>query len=97
MTETTKYKGTCKFFDAQKGWGYLAREGQSDLFVHYSALQMEGFKKLRQDDEVEFDVVPGKKPGQEQAANVVITKPAEVDGEKGDGDGGTEDTGEETS
>lgn len=96
MTENVKNSGTCKFFDPAKGWGYLTRENNSDLFVHYSALQMEGFKKLRQGDVVEFEVVPGKNPGQEQAANVVVTKPAEGDGRKGDGDGG-EGTGEETS
>jgi cold shock protein len=54
-----RLKGRVKWFDAQKGYGFIAREGEEDVFVHFSAIQMDGYKVLDEDEEVEFDVVQG--------------------------------------
>lgn len=60
--------GTVKWFNAKKGFGFISDENGSDVFVHYSALNMEGFKVLEEGDKVTFDVVDGAKGP--QAANV---------------------------
>ena len=62
-------KGTVKWFNNQKGFGFISDEQGNDVFVHYSALQMDGFKVLDEGEEVEFDVVNGEKGP--QASNVV--------------------------
>ena len=62
-------KGTVKWFNAKKGFGFISAETGKDVFVHFSALQMDGFKVLDEGEEVEFDVVNGEKGP--QAANVV--------------------------
>lgn len=63
-------KGTIKWFSDQKGYGFVTPEGgKKDVFVHFSALQGEGFKSLAEGQQVEFDIVSG--PKGEQAANVV--------------------------
>ena len=62
-------KGTVKWFNAKKGFGYISDENGNDVFVHFSALQMDGFKVLDEGEEVEFDVVNGEKGP--QASNVV--------------------------
>lgn len=62
-------KGTVKWFNAQKGFGFISDESGNDVFVHFSALQMDGFKVLEEGQEVEFDVIDGDKGP--QAANVV--------------------------
>lgn len=62
-------KGTVKWFNAKKGFGFISDETGKDVFVHYSALQMDGFKVLDEGEEVEFDVVNGEKGP--QASNVV--------------------------
>ena len=62
-------KGTVKWFNAKKGFGFISHETGKDVFVHFSALQMDGFKVLDEGDEVEFDVVNGEKGP--QASNVV--------------------------
>jgi CspA family cold shock protein len=64
-----RLKGRVKWFDAQKGYGFIAREGEEDVFVHFSAIQMDGYRVLDEDEEVEFDVVQGDRGP--QAANVV--------------------------
>jgi CspA family cold shock protein len=60
--------GIVKFFNAEKGYGFIARDEGSDVFVHYSAIQATGYKTLQEGQRVEFDVVPGRKG--EQAENV---------------------------
>ena len=65
----TTRKGTVKWFNAKKGFGFISDETGKDVFVHFSALQMDGFKVLDEGEEVEFDVVNGEKGP--QAANVV--------------------------
>ena len=62
-------KGTVKWFNNQKGYGFISTEEGNDVFVHYSALNMEGFRTLDDGQEVEFDVVVGEN-GKTQAANV---------------------------
>lgn len=62
-------KGTVKFFNEPKGFGFITREGGPDVFVHYSAIQGGGFKTLAEGQEVEFTVTDGQKGP--QAENVV--------------------------
>lgn len=64
-------QGKVKWFNKEKGYGFIERDGDTDVFVHYSAIQMDGFKALQEGEEVEFEVVDG--PKGLQAANV--TKP----------------------
>jgi CspA family cold shock protein len=55
-------KGTVKWFNAEKGFGFIAREGgEKDCFVHHSAIQGDGYKSLDEGEQVEFDVVQGQK------------------------------------
>jgi CspA family cold shock protein len=65
-----RIQGTVKWFNGSKGYGFLAREGGSDVFVHFSAIQGEGFKNLEEGQKVEFSVEQGAKGP--QASNVVI-------------------------
>ena len=62
-------KGTVKWFNNQKGYGFISDEEGNDVFVHFSGLNMEGFKSLDEGQEVEFDVVQGAKGP--QATNVI--------------------------
>lgn len=61
-------QGTVKWFDAKKGFGFISVEDGDDIFVHFSAIQDEGFKSLEEGDAVQFEVVDGDKGP--QAANV---------------------------
>lgn len=61
--------GVVKWFNAAKGYGFISREGKDDVFVHYSAIQSQGFKSLDEGQRVEFSVVQGEKGL--QATNVV--------------------------
>ncbi len=61
--------GKVKWFNAEKGFGFIEREGGDDVFVHFTAIQGEGFKKLEEGQEVNFDIVEGNRGP--QAANVV--------------------------
>lgn len=62
-------QGTVKLFNAKKGYGFISDAEGNDVFVHFSALNMDGFKELKDGETVEFDVVEGEKGP--QAANVV--------------------------
>jgi CspA family cold shock protein len=61
-------QGTVKWFDAKKGFGFISVDGENDVFVHFSAIQGDGFKALEEGDSVEFEVVEGSKGP--QAASV---------------------------
>ncbi len=65
MTE----QGKVKWFDGQKGYGFIEREEGDDVFVHFSAIQEDGYKNLEDEEEVEFEVVEGDRGP--QAENVV--------------------------
>ena len=62
--------GTVKWFNAEKGYGFIQREGGSDLFVHYTAIQGSGYRSLEEGQAVEFEVTQG--PKGDQAANVQV-------------------------
>lgn len=62
-------QGTVKWFNAKKGYGFISDEEGKDVFVHFSALNMDGFKELKDGERVEFEVVEGER--EPQAANVV--------------------------
>ena len=61
--------GKVKWFNAEKGFGFIEREDGDDVFVHFSAIESEGFKTLEEGQEVEFEIVEGARGP--QAANVV--------------------------
>jgi cold shock protein len=56
-----QYKGKVKWFNNAKGYGFIGRDDGPDVFVHYSAIQLDGYKTLKEGDEVEFDIVDGQK------------------------------------
>ena len=62
-------QGTVKWFNAEKGFGFIAREDGDDVFVHFSAIQGDGFKTREEGQEVTFEIVQGNRG--DQAANVV--------------------------
>ena len=63
--------GTVKWFNAEKGYGFISREGGSDLFVHYSAIEGSGYKSLEEGQNVEFEVTQGPKGDQAQAVRII--------------------------
>ena len=63
-----RLKGTVKWFNNAKGYGFIGRDDGPDVFVHYSAISSEGYKSLQEGDPVEFEIVQGQKGP--QAANV---------------------------
>lgn len=60
--------GTVKFFNAEKGFGFISREGADDVFVHFSNIVGEGYKTLDEGDSVDFEIAPGRKG--DEAKNV---------------------------
>ncbi len=64
-------QGTVKWFNAEKGFGFIAVDGGPDVFVHYSAIQMDGYKSLDQDQRVEFEVTQGQKGPQAEAVRPI--------------------------
>jgi len=69
-----QYKGTVKWFNNAKGFGFLGRDQGTDVFVHHTSIQSDGFRTLKEGDEVEFDVIQGSQGP--QADQVFITKQA---------------------
>lgn len=65
-------KGTVKWFNNQKGYGFITAEDGKDVFIHFSGLNMEGFKTLEEGASVEFDITDGAKGP--QAVNVEVVK-----------------------
>jgi CspA family cold shock protein len=63
--------GTVKWFSAEKGFGFIAREGEQDVFVHFSAIDMPGYKALEEGQTVEFEVTKGPKGDQAQQVRVI--------------------------
>lgn len=53
------YQGTVKWFNNAKGFGFLGRDGGPDVFCHYSSIELEGYKTLKEGDPVEFDIIQG--------------------------------------
>jgi CspA family cold shock protein len=53
--------GTVKFFNAQKGYGFISRDGGDDVFVHYSNIEGKGYRSLEEGQQVEFEIGPGRK------------------------------------
>ena len=72
LEETKMANGTVKWFNNQKGYGFITDEAGKDVFVHYSGLNMEGFKTLEEGQKVEFDVTDSEKGP--QAINVTTVK-----------------------
>ena len=68
-----QFTGKVAWFNNAKGFGFLTREGGPDVFVHYSAVQVEGYKTLKESDDVEFDVSNGS-TGKPQAENVKLIR-----------------------
>ena len=69
-------RGNVKWFDNKKGFGFIVQpEGKEDIFVHYSAIQGDGFRTLEDGEEVEFEIVPGKK-GYQAEKVTRVQKPA---------------------
>jgi CspA family cold shock protein len=64
-------QGTVKWFNAEKGFGFIAVDGGQDVFVHYSAIQMDGYKSLEEGQRVSFEVVQGEKGPQADAVQAV--------------------------
>jgi cold shock protein len=64
-------QGTVKFFNAEKGYGFISREGGDDVFVHFSNIAGDGYKSLDEGQKVEFDVGRGKKGDEAQNVRVI--------------------------
>ena len=64
-------RGTVKFFNAEKGYGFISREGGDDVFVHYSNIQGSGYRSLDEGQAVEFEVGPGRKGDEAQNVRAI--------------------------
>ena len=71
-----QYQGTVKWFNGQKGYGFIVRDekGTPDVFVHFSAIEQSGYKTLNEGDRVQFEITKGQKG--DQAANVQVLETA---------------------
>ena len=63
--------GTVKFFNAEKGYGFIARDGGDDVFVHFSQIEGEGYRTLQQGQKVEFEIGPGRRGDEARNVRVV--------------------------
>ncbi|MEO5680227.1 MAG: cold-shock protein [Acidimicrobiales bacterium] len=63
--------GTVKFFNAEKGFGFISRPDGDDVFVHFSNIEGSGYKSLEEGQQVEFDVAPGRKGEEAQKVRVI--------------------------
>jgi cold shock protein len=63
--------GTVKWFNSEKGYGFISREAGHDVFVHYSAIQMDGYRNLEEGQRVQFEVGPGKKGEEAQDVRAI--------------------------
>ncbi len=63
--------GTVKFFNAEKGFGFISREGGDDVFVHYSNIQGNGYRSLEQGQKVEFEIAQGRKGEEAQSVRLI--------------------------
>jgi cold shock protein len=70
-TNNMATQGTVKWFNSEKGFGFIQREGGDDVFVHFSAIQGDGYRSLEDGQRVEFDVAPGRKGEEAQNVRVV--------------------------
>ena len=68
-----QYRGTVKWFNNAKGYGFLGRDGGADVFVHYSSIQIDGYKSLKEGDEVEFDIIQGAAVSSNRRAIVTLS------------------------
>jgi CspA family cold shock protein len=66
-----RVQGTVKWFNSEKGYGFIAQEDGDDLFVHYSEIQGNGYRTLNEGDKVEFEITQGKKGKQASAVTVL--------------------------
>jgi len=64
-------QGTVKWFNSEKGYGFIAVDGENDLFVHYTAIQMDGYRSLEDGQRVEFEVGEGPKGPQAEHVRIV--------------------------
>ncbi|EXG79492.1 MULTISPECIES: cold-shock protein [Cryptosporangium] len=66
-------QGTVKWFNSEKGYGFIAVDGGADVFVHYSAIMMDGYKSLEDGQRVDFEVTQGPKGPQAERVTVVAS------------------------
>jgi CspA family cold shock protein len=66
-----QFKGEVKWFNNAKGFGFIGRKGGADVFLHYSSIEAEGYKSLKEGDLVEFDIVQGTKGPQADKVKLV--------------------------
>ena len=65
--------GTVKFFNAEKGYGFISREDGDDVFVHFSQIEGEGYKTLQEGQKVEFEIGPGRKGDEARNVRVLVS------------------------